>query len=204
MSCLSSSDQAFFKLYQNIVKMGWLTIRRRAGTQHPTPAPQAEKIGAYSEHTEDITVPTESLPQIQPPSSSFLGRNYPLHNPSIPDCDLPYIEPSILSLVEKHWTQASEANPETSSSFASAPCAWVVVDNIVYDCTPFQHEHPGGPVVIHSFVGQDCSWQFWRFHSKKHLTVHGRGLRIGRTSGIKNRFKEPPRYVGLSSLNDDW
>ncbi|KAL4866629.1 hypothetical protein BDV12DRAFT_198979 [Aspergillus spectabilis] len=182
--------------------MGWLTLRRRAETPNPTPAAQSEKIGAYSEHTEEITNPTQSPPQIQSQARSFLGKKYTLHDPSIPDSDLPYIDPSTLSLVEKHWTKA--ANADTTSSPESTPCAWIVADNTVYDCTDFQHEHPGGPAVICSFVGQDCSWQFWRFHSKEHMTVFGRGLRIGRTSGIKNRFKEAPRYVGLSSLDDDW
>jgi hypothetical protein len=30
----------------------------------------------------------------------------------------------------------------------------------------------------------------------------GRSLRVGRTSGIENRFKEPPRFVGSS--NSKW
>jgi hypothetical protein len=38
----------------------------------------------------------------------------------------------------------------------------------------------------------------------KHMQGFGRKLRVGRTSGVENRFKEPPRYVGLSNLDDDW
>ncbi|KAL4987027.1 cytochrome b5-like heme/steroid binding domain-containing protein [Aspergillus falconensis] len=201
--------------------MGWLTLRRRADTHNPNTGSipvsaslsASEKAGAYSKHTEDITVEnptnTQQQPQLQVPSSSFLGQSYPFH-PTTPDSDLPYIDSSILSLVEQHWTKAtSKTHSFSTTSQASTleqPPAWIVIDNIVYDCTSFQHSHPGGPVVIRSFVGQDCSWQFWRFHGKEHMRKSGRPLRIGKTSGIRNRFTEPPRYVGLSSGlgDDDW
>jgi cytochrome b involved in lipid metabolism len=80
---------------------------------------------------------------------------------------------------------------------------WIVVDNIVYDCTEFAFEHPGGETVIHSFSGQDCSWQFWRFHNSTHMRESGRPSRVGRTSGVKNRFAERPRFVGLRR-KDEW
>ncbi len=31
----------------------------------------------------------------------------------------------------------------------------------------------------------------------------GRSLRVGRTEGIVNKYKEPARYVGLRRLGDD-
>lgn len=74
---------------------------------------------------------------------------------------------------------------------------WVIIDDIVYDCTDFVHSHPGGTRVIESFRGSNCTWQFWRFHGEKDLAEFGRPLRIGRTKGIRNRFTEPPRFVGL-------
>ena len=103
----------------------------------------------------------------------------------------------------------------------------IVIDEIVYDCTNFVHEHPGGTTVIESFGGAECSctttcfhrelcsfeslnsdWlfhagQFWRFHSKYHLREHGHGLRLGRSPGIINKFKEPRSYVGLRGLEDE-
>ena len=51
---------------------------------------------------------------------------------------------------------------------------------IVYDCSSWVDEHPGGSSVIWSFGGQDCSWQFWRFHTKD-MAKYGQALRIGRT-----------------------
>lgn len=177
--------------------MGWLTLRRPALPIH------SEMNAAYSEHTEDITDRTHSPPtQLQ--TRTFLGREYPSQDPSTADSDLPYIDPAILSLVEKHWTSASPADESQSTDKRPpSPPAWIVINNVIYDCTDFQHQHPGGSVVICSFVGQDCSWQFWRFHGEDQMKRFGRALRIGRTSGVKNRFMETPRYVGLSSL-DDW
>ncbi|TVY13769.1 putative cytochrome b5 [Lachnellula arida] len=81
----------------------------------------------------------------------------------------------------------------------------IVVDNIVYDCTDFIAEHPGGEHVIRSFAGAECSWQFWRFHGKQDMEDFGRALRVGRTEGLENRFREPNRYVGLRRWgNDVW
>jgi cytochrome b involved in lipid metabolism len=79
----------------------------------------------------------------------------------------------------------------------------IVVDNIVYDCTDFLSEHPGGEQVIKSFGGAECSWQFWRFHGKKEMEEFGRQLRVGRTEGLRNRFPEPKRYIGLRKLGDN-
>jgi cytochrome b involved in lipid metabolism len=81
----------------------------------------------------------------------------------------------------------------------------IVVDEIVYDCTEFVLEHPGGMQVIESFGGAECSWQFWRFHGKKDMEDFGKSLRVGRTKGLFNKYEEPARYVGLSRLGaDDW
>lgn len=54
---------------------------------------------------------------------------------------------------------------------------WVIIDDIIYDCTEFVHNHPGGDRVIESFRGSNCTWQFWRFHSQKDLTEFGRSIR---------------------------
>ncbi|KAL3461637.1 cytochrome b5-like heme/steroid binding domain-containing protein [Aspergillus heterothallicus] len=179
--------------------MGWLTLRRRAeaqSTSEPVHS-SSEKIGAYAEHTEDIANPLPSpQPQHNPTKTqprTFLGSRYPLVDLSTPDTSLPYINPETVTHLETHY----------KSSPASIP-AWIVIDNIVYDCTDFLNGHPGGSVVINSFVGQDCSWQFWRFHGRQHMHDFGRALRVGRTEGVRNRFKEPARYVGLGALDEGW
>jgi hypothetical protein len=60
--------------------------------------------------------------------------------------------------------------------------------------------------VIESFIGEDCSWQFWRFHVKEVMEEFGRLLRVGRTEGVRNRFPEPTRWVGLRKWGrgDEW
>ena len=78
-----------------------------------------------------------------------------------------------------------------------------MVDEVVYDCTQFIREHPGGEQIIRPFAGAECSWQFWRFHGRKDMEEFGRPLRVGRTKGLQNKFKEPVKYVGLRGLGDD-
>jgi len=41
---------------------------------------------------------------------------------------------------------------------AEAARLWIVVDNIVYDCTLWANQHPGGEDLIKHFGGQECSW----------------------------------------------
>lgn len=79
----------------------------------------------------------------------------------------------------------------------------IVIDDVVYDCSDFTRVHPGGDNVIQSFGGQNCSWQFWRIHSCKHLEESGTTLRVGKTKGIENRFIEPKKYIGLRALGDE-
>ncbi|KAH7232918.1 cytochrome b5-like heme/steroid binding domain-containing protein [Fusarium tricinctum] len=86
---------------------------------------------------------------------------------------------------------------ETIAEASRNDLLWIIIDDIVYDCTEFIHNHPGGARVIESFRGSNCTWQFWRFHSEKDLAEFGPSLRIGQTKGIQNKFKEPPRFVGL-------
>lgn len=75
----------------------------------------------------------------------------------------------------------------------------------MYDCTDFITEHPGGEQIIRSFAGAECSWQFWRFHGVKEMRESGTGLRVGRTEGMKNKYPEPVKWVGLRKLGgDEW
>lgn len=77
---------------------------------------------------------------------------------------------------------------------------WIVVDSIVYDCSEFFNEHPGGEEVIRSFGGRDCSWQFWRFHARTDMEEWGTPLRVGTCQGATNPYREPNRWVGLKRL----
>ena len=113
-------------------------------------------------------------------------QEYPFQPIDVPDTLLPTIPADIV--------RATKQNSDR---------LWIVVDNIVFDCTNYVHDHPGGSTVIESFCGENCSWQFWRFHNKALMQDFGRPLRIGRTHGIANRFKERPRFVGLKKIGND-
>jgi cytochrome b involved in lipid metabolism len=132
--------------------------------------------GPETLHIEDLS--THQAPTASPSSCpSFIS-------PSIPNTDLPFFPASSIT------------TPHTQTAL------YIVVDNIVYDCTSFIDEHPGGHQVIESFRGQDCSWQFWRFHSKDVMEEWGWRLRVARTEGIKNRWAVRPRWVGLRRLGE--
>lgn len=113
-----------------------------------------------------------------------------------PDENLPIIP---ASEIQKHDARQAYSNRDS----CVRERLWIVIDNVVFDCTNFAHDHPGGRQVIESFSGQDCSWQFWRFHSKDLMREWGRALRVGRTEGVKNRWKERPRFVGLRKFGKD-
>ncbi|KAJ5209769.1 hypothetical protein N7449_004148 [Penicillium cf. viridicatum] len=159
--------------------MGWLSLRSKlhGPTSFEPVVEQVINFKSASERVEHV----EHIEHISSPPCE-----YPLQDPSVPDDALPFISPEIVQGQRLRLSQVQCLD-------------WIVVDNIVYDCTEFIKEHPGGDTVIRSFIGEDCSWQFWRFHSKAIMEKWGRPLRVGRTKGIVNRCKEPPRYFGLKS-----
>ncbi|OJJ69692.1 hypothetical protein ASPBRDRAFT_46049 [Aspergillus brasiliensis CBS 101740] len=159
--------------------MGWLSVRSSlSGSDHHVTSSKPS-----TEHVEDIKS-TEDFEHVEHVEDTHL--EYPLQ-PSIADNDLPFIPAAV---VRDHKLRFSQGQGR----------AWIVVDNIVYDCTKFINEHPGGETVIRSFVGEDCSWQFWRFHEQAIMEQWGRPLRVGRTEGVRNRFKEIPKYFGPSKI----
>jgi len=185
--------------------MGW--IRGRCAVKLAAPISQntSNTRGSTketSEHVERVSSPGidfENLPIDQQNETKTEGK-YKFQPLAISNQDLPFVPAEeVLSKRRPGALSGKTSHPEEKKNY------WIVVDNIVYDCTEFISEHPGGEQVILSFVGEDCSWQFWRFHGKSEMEQYGKELRIGRTSGIANRFKEPTRFVGLSRLgNDDW
>jgi cytochrome b involved in lipid metabolism len=151
------------------------------------------KLGARkAAETRDLLSCPDFKPQtqhIESVSALPFATHYPFQDLSVTDGELPFIS-------------STEVAKRTSRASGGL---WIVVDNIVYDCTEFINEHPGGEEVILSFGGQDCSWQFWRFHGIKEMQKFGKTLRVGRTEGLKNRFKEPVKWVGLQSRGlDEW
>ncbi len=56
---------------------------------------------------------------------------------------------------------------EEVAKHASDDDCWIVVKGIVYDCTPFLQEHPGGSSSITMNGGIDCTEDFKGIHSPK-------------------------------------
>ncbi|KAB8231248.1 cytochrome b5-like heme/steroid binding domain-containing protein [Aspergillus alliaceus] len=74
------------------------------------------------------------------------------------------------------------------------PDIWLVIDDIVYDCTPFLSRHPGGDAVLKSFAGFDCSWQYHSIHGARRKVSANRSLeklRVGWTEGVRNPYSKP-------------
>lgn len=149
--------------------MGWMHQKR-------------QNLDRQSQTTAELH-PNDTKQTIVPPTVFIEDTSDPSsyqHMPvETPDNELPFIDSSIIS--------ASKLKG----------LLWIVIDNVVYDCTQFAPEHPGGADFIESFQASDCSWQFWRFHSKDDMLRYGKALRIGMTKGVQNKYKERPRFIGL-------
>jgi len=102
---------------------------------------------------------------------------YPTLSEDVSEHDLPHIDSSVVS----HWNGKSKAG------------IWLVIDNIVYDCSNLVDYHPGGDTVIRSFAGKDCSWQFHKIHTLHKTRRWLPHLRVGRTEGVENPFPQPGR-----------
>ncbi|KAH8695459.1 cytochrome b5-like heme/steroid binding domain-containing protein [Talaromyces proteolyticus] len=70
---------------------------------------------------------------------------------------------------------------------------WLVIDDIVYDCSTFARQHPGGEAVLKNFGGKDCSWQYHKIHGMNSNKANKLlpKLRIGRTKAVENPYDKP-------------
>ncbi|KAF7941306.1 hypothetical protein EAE99_000943 [Botrytis elliptica] len=155
--------------------MGWMNLNENGNIAPKVEFHFEEDLKVTTEHVENASLKEYSRPQ-----------RYPFVSPKVSDSELPFIP-------------ATEVRKGTSSEVGV-----IVIDEVVYDCTEFTTEHPGGEGILEGFAGSECSWQFWRFHGKKDMEV-GRVLRVGRTKGVMNKYAEPVKWVGLKTLGDnDW
>lgn len=177
--------------------MGWLNQGARS-TVKALPNTLDYDLKSATQHIETININHNEghLP------------TYPCVNLSVSDEKLPFIPATEVAKRKSRGAGALCVLSLPSSVIKVLlirEIAGIVVDNTVYDCTTFALSHPGGKTVIESFGGAECSWQFWRFHGAKEMREFGRALRVGRTEGLQNQFKEPVRYVGLrKSGMDEW
>ena len=175
--------------------MGWIQANRKSRSDNFN----LNSIKAEVSYIEKVEIGENGAPDRN--SSQADGRKYPFVPEHTSKEHLPFISSEEVNSKRRPGMLAGEDTADSPNRHEF----WIVIDNVVYDCTDFILEHPGGEQVIMSFIGEDCSWQFWRFHSRNQMEQYGIQLRIGRTEGIQNRFKEPKRFVGLSRLGrDEW
>lgn len=137
------------------IAMGWL--KKSGASFAPAKRDFYQDLKAATQHIETVSLDpdTTSRPaNTQRPSSSS-SKTYNFVPFDVADSDLPFLPASEVK------ARAQSSLPVDASSEPSE--LWIVVDNIVFDCSEFVFNHPGGQQVIESFRGEDCSWQFWRF-----------------------------------------
>ena len=129
--------------------MGW--IRGPRPLQMPASAAR-ERAKESIEHVEDISnVVRHDIPAVRHETSEP-DTIYSFRPLTEPDKDLPFISAEIVRSKRRPGALSGKMNdPEESRYY------WIVVDDIVYDCSSFIMSHPGGEQVILSFVGEDCS-----------------------------------------------
>ncbi|KAL7269671.1 hypothetical protein RUND412_007652 [Rhizina undulata] len=165
--------------------MGWLKLR--SSNRHST-AIEIDKDDDRDYFSDDLKTSVSHIEDIGitrviQNSNSFLPRNHPRSGSD----ELPFIPPET---VNKHTGDDGER-------------LWIVIDDIVYDVTYFMNDHPGGDRILKYFAGQNCSWQFWKFHNRNHLEEAGAAFRIGRTRGLANRWSEPKSFLKTVGT-DSW
>ena len=71
---------------------------------------------------------------------------------------------------------------------------WMAIDDIVYDVTMYQDDHPGGDIVLHDVMATDATAAFYDVHHsqdaieymKKELPIMGKFLRQKSTTTTAN------------------
>ncbi len=103
-------------------------------------------------HVEDISGTSGNDIYVQRQDASKSETKYPFQPQSVSDEDLPLITSA--EVVSKRRPGALSGKASHSEEGKDY---WIVVDDIVYDCTFFILDHPGGEQIILSFVGENCS-----------------------------------------------
>ena len=163
--------------------MGWIRFNHSS-----TPSKQLHSLAAKVE-IDNVAFDTKECQHINDPTIAH-DKSYPFQSQHVHNADLPFIDSS----------EVAKRKGEDGTRL------WIVVDNIVLDVTSYICTHPGGQLIIRGFGGQDCTWQWWRFHSRKVWNEIAVTLRVGRTEGIENRHVKPKNFVGLRGLGyqEDW
>lgn len=94
-----------------------------------------------------------------------IAQRWPLQATEVSDKDLPFISAAEVQAKQRPGVLSGNGVSEAGLDW------WIVVDDIVYDCTSFVSEHPGGKQVILSFVGDNCSCMRSCYHFSHRLVI---------------------------------
>jgi len=135
--------------------MGWIRGRapvKIAAHTLPNLATTREQTKSSIEHVEDLSSIAADRLSSDQQNKPKTAAKYPLQPLKVSDKDLPFINPEDVSSKRRPGALSAKTMHEEDKKDY-----WIVVDDVVYDCTSFITDHPGGEQVILSFVGENCS-----------------------------------------------
>ena len=135
--------------------MGWIrgptTVKLATRTPQDIFTTQEQTKGSI-DHVENISSSAGDNISVDRRCISQPESKYICQPLTVPDEDLPLItSEEVLSKRRPGALSGKASHSEERKDY------WIVVDDIVYDCTSFILDHPGGEQVILSFVGENCS-----------------------------------------------
>ncbi|KAK5093992.1 hypothetical protein LTR16_007465, partial [Cryomyces antarcticus] len=131
--------------------MGWLKLKRQSPNlpnleaRPPSPTTSTEEYtgpespAILSSNLLHVKRAIEHVEHARVSSGPATSKTRPFINTQVPTSDLPFIPASEVTAKGTHKGAASGL--------------WIVIDDIVYDCSEFANEHPGGDHVLESFRG---------------------------------------------------
>ncbi|POY70522.1 hypothetical protein BMF94_6436 [Rhodotorula taiwanensis] len=174
--------------------MGWISAQTRIRPSSPaSEAAEAQKESTKPEfeHVEHVAGEIGAERRAQRASQ---GRRHRGLQPSPPPEDLAEAAGGRESVDPDHPPFIA---PEVVAQHDNAIDGfWIIIEDRVYDCSDFVDLHPGGPEVFSQFGGKQCTWQFWRWHTRRQLEQWSPSLLIGRTFPVPpNPYPEPRRWI---------
>lgn len=91
--------------------------------------------------------------------------------------------PAAAPPVKQFKIPATEYTLEEVAAHNTKASCWVVVKNVVLDCTSFLLDHPGGEGLILNFAGKDATEVFAMLHEDRVIPKYAPGCVIGRVKG---------------------
>jgi cytochrome b involved in lipid metabolism len=88
---------------------------------------------------------------------------------------------------ERIFSQLPIISEEELARNAETNRAWVAIDGIVYDLTPFLFEHPGGMQILRPWLGKDATAAFAKAGHSPEARALMLNFRIGRLPSAQNR-----------------